>query len=68
MNERVKGMPYTSKFPSLGDTNTVRVPKMCKEHFLYLCNEYDRISESHGEEYAKKVMKLLESKAYGYCR
>ena len=53
-------MTYYLKYPHLGDTVRVRIPRDCKSHIELLFEEYERIAEKHGRAYLEQIQDRIE--------
>ena len=53
-------MPYPPKYPNLGSTVKVRIPKNCVSHIEYVLDHYEALAGKKGMEFVDKIQKNLE--------
>ena len=53
-------MPFPPKYPNLGSTVKVRVPKNCVAHIEYVLDNYEQLAGRKGMEFVERVQANLE--------
>ena len=53
-------MPFTHKFPHLGHTERIRIPKSCVSHIENVLGHYERLCGTHGIEFVLKLHDKIE--------
>ena len=53
-------MPYPAKYPNLGSTVKVRIPKNCVSHIEYVLDHYEALAGKKGMGFVDKIQKNLE--------
>ena len=55
-----KLMPYSKKYPTLGNTIKMRFPESCSKHLNMIVDEYERIAKVKGVEFLDHIQRRLE--------
>ena len=53
-------MPFSNKYPNLGETTRMRVPHAIGSHITMVLDEYERIASKHGPQYLNTIMDRIE--------
>lgn len=53
-------MPFLNKYPHMGHTERMRIPRICVGHIENLLQHYDRLCGTHDEEYVHKIQQKIE--------
>jgi len=54
-------MPFSNKYPNLGETVRMRIPHAISSHITMLLDEYERIADKHGPQYLNTIMDRIEN-------
>ena len=54
-------MPFSNKYPNLGETVRMRIPHAISSHITMLLDEYERIADKHGTIYLNTIMDRIEN-------
>ena len=56
-----QSMPFTTKYPKLGNTLPLRVPYALHTYVLRIAEESERLCVTHSEDYALRILdKVIE--------
>jgi len=53
-------MPFTNKYPHLGHTERMRIPRVYVSHIENVLQHYDRLCGTHGIEFVNKIQDKIE--------
>ncbi len=53
-------MPFSNKYPNLGETVRMRIPHAISSHITMILDEYERIADKHGPQYLNQIMDKIE--------
>ena len=53
-------MPYSKKYPTLGNTIKMRIPESCSAHVTMIVDEYERIAQTKGIDFLDSMQRRLE--------
>tara|TARA_B100001564_G_scaffold231217_1_gene195297 strand:+ start:294 stop:476 length:183 start_codon:yes stop_codon:yes gene_type:complete len=53
-------MPYSKKYPTLGNTIKMRFPQSCSDHLHMIVEEYERIAKTKGVDFLDNMQRRLE--------
>ena len=53
-------MPFLNKFPHMGHTERMRIPRVCVSHIENVLGHYERLCGTHGVEFIYKIQEKIE--------
>lgn len=58
-------MPFTNKYSHMGQTERIRIPKVCIKHIENILEECNRLYGTHEQDYVDNILESIANKLNG---